>query len=465
MTLDAGFLARIQFGFTVTFHIIFPAFTIGLSAFITTLLGRWMWTGEERYRTLARFWTKIFAVSFAMGVVSGIVLSYQFGTNWSRFSLVVGNTVSPLIGFEVLTAFFLEATFLGVMLFGWSRVPPGLHFFSALMVAVGTCMSAFWILSANSWMQFPAGHEMRDGIAYPVDWLAIIFNPTFPLRLVHMVIAAYLTTAIVVLAVGARYLLARSFEEHGRTMVKMGLGLALVLAPLQLVIGDFHGLNTAKHQPAKLAAMEGHWPAQEVAPLVLFGWPNEKSQSNDYEIAIPKLGSFIITHDWNGIYPGLKAFPPDERPPVAPVFFSFRVMVGIGLFLIALAFVGGLLWWRGALFTSRLYLRVAAVSWPLGFIALIAGWFVTEIGRQPWIATGILRTVDARSPVAAETVLLTLVLFVLVYGVIFTMGIRYINKLIRKGPAPATVAEAEGLPSRPLSAAEAAARAAMQPGE
>ncbi|MDJ1157821.1 cytochrome ubiquinol oxidase subunit I [Chelatococcus sp. SYSU_G07232] len=465
MALDAAFLARTQFAFTVTFHIIFPAFTIGLSAFIATLLGRALWTGDERYRTLARFWTKIFAVSFAMGVVSGIVLSYQFGTNWSRYSVVVGNTVGPLIGYEVLTAFFLEATFLGVLLFGWNRVPPGLHFLSAVMVAVGTAVSAFWILSANSWMQYPTGHEIRDGIAYPADWIAIIFSPTFPFRLAHMVVAAYLTTAIVVLAVGARYLLAGRFEEHGRTMVKMGLGLALVLAPLQLLIGDLHGLNTAKYQPAKLAAMEGHWPAGEVAPLVLFGWPNERTETNDYELAIPRLGSFIITHDWNGIYPGLKAFPPEERPPVAPVFFAFRIMVGIGFALIALALVGSILWWRGTLAASRPYLRVAALCWPLGFVALISGWFVTEIGRQPWLATGILRTAEARSPVAAGTVATSLVLFILVYGVVFTMGIRYINKLIRKGPAPIATAEAEGVANRPLSAAGEAVRGALQPGE
>ncbi|GGG40580.1 cytochrome ubiquinol oxidase subunit I [Chelatococcus composti] len=464
MDIDATMLARIQFAFTVTFHIIFPAFTIGLSAFITTLLGRWLYTGDEHYRTLARFWTKIFAVSFAMGVVSGIVLSYQFGTNWSRFSSVVGNTIGPLIGYEVLTAFFLEATFLGIMLFGWNRVPPALHFFAALMVAVGTCMSAFWILSANSWMQFPTGHEVRDGIAYPVDWLAIVFSPTFPLRLAHMVAAAYLTTAIVVLAVGARYLLAGVHERHGRTMIGMGLGMTLILAPLQAVIGDAHGLKTAEYQPVKLAAIEGHWPEREVAPLVLFGWPNERTETNDFQIAIPHLGSLIITHDWNGVYPGLKAFPPEDRPPVAPVFFSFRVMVGLGFFMIGLAFWGGYLWLRGQLFTSRPFLRIASWSWPTGFVAIIAGWFVAEIGRQPWVATGILRTVDASSPVAPATVAVTLALFVVVYGIVFTMGIRYINRLIVKGPAPEVAVEPKGLPNRPLSAAEEAARAAMQPG-
>lgn len=453
MELDATLLARLQFGFTITFHIIFPAFTIGLSAFIATLLGRYLWTREERLKRLARFWTKIFAVSFAMGVVSGIVLSYQFGTNWSRFSVVVGNTIGPLIGYEVLTAFFLEATFLGIMLFGWKRVPDGLQFISALMVAIGTCMSAFWILSANSWMQYPAGHEVRNGIAYPVDWMSIVFNPTFPYRLGHMVVAAYLTTAIVVMAVGARHLLKAQFEDQARTMLKMGLGLALVLTPAQILLGDLHGLVTAKYQPVKLAAMEGHWPAREVAPLVLFGWPNEKEERNDYEIGIPRLGSFIITHDFNGIYPGLKAVPPSERPPVKPVFFSFRIMVGIGFALLALVIWGGVQWWRGRLLSDRRFLTVASWSWPLGFIAIVAGWMVTEIGRQPWIATGILRTADARSPVPAETVAVTLALFIIVYGIVFTMGIRYINILVNKGPDPAATEEPRGTPNRPLSAA------------
>ena len=297
MDLDPVLLARLQFAFTVTFHIIFPSFTIGLSAFIATLLVRWLVTGREHLHRLARFWTKIFAVSFAMGVVSGIVLCYQFGTNWSRFSVVVGNVVGPLIGYEVLTAFFLEATFLGVMLFGWKRVPPWLHVLSAVAVAVGTAMSAFWILSANSWMQTPAGHEMRDGIAYPVDWLAIVFNPSFPYRLAHMLTAAYLTTSLVVLAVGARYLLAGRYQEEARTMMRMAVGMLALLAPLQLFIGDQHGLNTLKHQPIKIAAMEAHWDGSKPGALVLFAWPDEKAEMNRFEIAIPKAGSLILTHD------------------------------------------------------------------------------------------------------------------------------------------------------------------------
>ena len=300
MDFDATFLARIQFAFTVSFHIIFPSFTIGLAAFIATLLVRWRMTGQEHLHRLARYWTKIFAVSFAMGVVSGIVLSYEFGTNWSGFSRVVGNVLGPLLGYEVLTAFFLEASFLGIMLFGWNRVSPTLHVTAAVLVAIGTSLSAFWILAANSWMQTPAGHEIRDGIAYPVSWLEIIFNPSFPYRFAHMFTAAYLTTSLVVAAVGARYLLARRFDEEAKTMLRMGIGMVAILAPLQLFISDAHGLNTAKHQPVKVAAMEAHWDGGKPADLVLFAWPSEAEETNHFEIAIPNLASLIITHDLEG---------------------------------------------------------------------------------------------------------------------------------------------------------------------
>ena len=465
MDVDALLLARIQFAFTIAFHIVFPSFTIGLAAFIATLLVRWRLTGREYLRDLARFWTKIFAVSFAMGVVSGIVLSYQLGTNWSRFSIIVGNIVGPLIGYEVLTAFFLEATFLGIMLFGWNRVHPLLHVASAILVAVGTTLSAFWILSANSWMQTPTGHEMREGIAYPVDWLQIIFNPSFPYRFAHMYTATFLTTSLVVLAVGARYLLAGRYIEQGRTMMRMGLGMVAILAPLQLFIGDQHGLNTLKHQPAKVAAIEGHWDGSHPAALTLFAIPNEAQERNDYEIAIPGLASLILTHDINGLFPGLKQFPPENRPPVLPVFFAFRVMVGIGLLMIAIGLVGAWLWWRGRLFETRWYLRAAAASWPLGFIAILAGWWVTETGRQPWIAYGILRTADAASPVTFSAVLTTLVLFVLIYTSVFSVGVYYINRLINKGPSAMRPEDESAVPSRPLSAATDSTRSAIAPGE
>jgi cytochrome d ubiquinol oxidase subunit I len=454
MELDAVFLARIQFAFTVAFHIIFPSFTIGLSAWIATLLVMWRRTGEARYRELARFWTRIFAVSFAMGVVSGIVLSYQFGTNWSEFSRVVGNVVGPLIGYEVLTAFFLEATFLGVLLFGWNRVPPGLHMTAAILVAVGTLFSAFWILSANSWMQVPAGHEIRDGIAHPADWLAVIFSPTFPIRFAHMVAAAYLTTAFVVIATGARHLLAGKRPAHAMTMLRMGLGMAVVLTPLQLIFGDESGRDVWRHQPAKLAAIEGKWDAGTTGPvpLVLFAIPDEAAEENRAEIAVPYLGSLIVTRSLDGGFPGLKAFPPQDRPPVLLPFYGFRLMVGLWGIMVLIAVIGAWLWWRGRLAGARSYLRLASWSWPVGFLAILSGWIVAEVGRQPWVATGILRTADAASPVGAGQVATTLVLFIVVYAIIFAAGIVYINRLINKGPTPERPPP-EGLPSRPLTAA------------
>ena len=409
-----------------------------------------------------QFWTKIFAVSFAMGVVSGIVLSYQFGTNWSRFSVVVGNVVGPLIGYEVLTAFFLEATFLGILLFGFKRVPPGLYVLSAVIVAVGTATSAFWILSANSWMQTPTGHEMRDGIAYPVDWIAIVFNPSFIYRLAHMVNAAYLTTGFVVLAVGARFLLAGTHTDEARTMVRMAVGLLAILAPLQLFIGDQHGLNTLKHQPIKIAAMEAHWDSSKPGDFHIFAWPDEKNETNRFAISIPRGSSLILKHDPNGLFPGLKDVPPSERPPVVNVFFAFRIMIGIGFFMIAAALFGALLWWRGRLFETRWYLRIVSQTWWIGFVAVTAGWVVTESGRQPWIATGILRTADAISPVPAASILATLILFVLVYGIVFAMGIYYINRLINKGPHGRAVEDPTVFSVNPLAAAGDAGREALQ---
>ena len=465
MELDAVLLARLQFAFTISFHIIFPSFTIGLAAYIATLLVMWLRTGRERYQLLARFWTKIFAVSFGMGVVSGIVLSYQFGTNWSRFSVVTGNVIGPAIGYEVLTAFFLEATFLGVLLFGWKRVPPWLLTMSAAVVAVGTAISAFWILSANSWMQTPTGHEMRDGIAYPVDWLAIIFNPSFPFRLAHMLTAAYLTTAFVVLAVGSRYLVAGRHQEDGHTMVRMAIGMIVVLAPLQLFIGDLHGLNTLKHQPIKIAAMEGHWDGSKPGDFHIFAWPDEKNEVNRFAISIPRGSSLVLTHDPNGLFPGLKSVPPSERPPVVPVFFAFRIMVGIGLLMIATGLLGVFLWWRGTLFKTRWFLWLASHSWWLGFVAVLCGWITTEVGRQPWIAYGILRTKDAISPVSAGQVLTTLILFVIAYGIVFSTGLYYINRLIARGPqGQAVEAPEQGAPGRPLSSASDAAREAVRSG-
>jgi cytochrome d ubiquinol oxidase subunit I len=462
MDFDATFLARIQFAFTVSFHIIFPSFTIGLAAFIATLLVRWRMTGQEHLHRLARFWTKIFAVSFAMGVVSGIVLSYEFGTNWSGFARTVGNVTGPLLGYEVLTAFFLEASFLGIMLFGWNRVSPNLHVASAVLVAIGTSLSAFWILAANSWMHTPTGHAIENGVAVPLSWIEIIFNPSFPYRFSHMFTAAFLTTSIVVAAVGARYLLAGRYIQEAKTMLHMGIGMVAILAPLQLFIGDQHGLNTARYQPAKVAAMEAHWDSSHPAPLILFAWPSDKEEKNHFEIAIPNLASLIITHQMDGLFKGLKDFAPEDRPPVKPVFFAFRIMVGLGVLMIAGGLIGAFLWWRGSLFEQRWYLTALSYSWPAGFIAILAGWWVTETGRQPWLVQDILRTADAASPVSAGAVLATLILFIVIYSVVFSMGIYYINRLIEKGPAGASVKPSEGVPSRPLSAAEEAAHDAIE---
>jgi cytochrome d ubiquinol oxidase subunit I len=465
MELDPVLLARLQFAFTITFHIIFPAFTIGLSAYIATLLVVWVATGRERYQRLARFWTRIFAVSFAMGVVSGIVLSYQFGTNWSRFPVFAGNIVGPLIGYEVLTAFFLEATFLGVMLFGWGRVPRWLQVFAAVAVAVGTMLSAFWVLAAGSWMHTPAGHEIRDGIAHPVDWWAIIFNPSFPYRFAHMLNASFLTAGFVVLAVGARYLLQDRHPDQARSMIRMSVLLLAILAPLQLLIGDLHGLNTLKHQPVKIAAMEAHWHSDRPADFHIFAWPDEEAGENRYAISIPNAASLILTHRLNGLIIGLRDIAPKNRPPVKTVFFAFRIMLAIGFFMIAIAVIGAWLLWRGMLFDTRWFLRVVANSWWIGFVAVIAGWVVTESGRQPWVVQGLLRTAEATSPVAASTVLASLVMFVVVYGIVFAMGIYYINRLIAKGPEVTAPQAAEsGTPSRPISSAHDAGRGALAHG-
>ena len=463
MDLDAVMLARIQFAFTITFHIIFPSFTIGLAAFIATLLIRWRMTGREHLHRLARFWTKIFAISFAMGVVSGIVLSYQFGTNWSRFSVVVGNVLGPLLGYEVLTAFFLEATFLGIMLFGWNRVPPNIHVLSAVLVAIGTSLSAFWILAANSWMQTPAGHEVVNGIAYPLDWIAVIFNPSFPYRFAHMFTAAYLTTSLVVLAVGARYLYKGRFPEESRTMMRMGLGMVAILAPLQVLIGDQHGLNTLKYQPAKVAAIESHWDGSKPGDLVLFTIPNEAEERNDYEISIPYGASWILTHSADGLFPGLKQFPPNERPPVLPVFLSFRLMVGMGVLMLLIGFVGAWLWFRGRLFDTRWYLQYVQYAWPLGFIAHSRR-LVHDRGRAPAVDRATASCAPRTRPRLSGSTPCCSVSCCSSSStrIVFSMGIYYINRLIEYGPKGAAAEPPDGVPSRPLGAAEDAAHEAIE---
>jgi cytochrome bd ubiquinol oxidase subunit I len=433
--MSALTLARIQFAFTVSFHIIFPAFTIGLASWLAVLEWRWLKTGNAIFAEVYRLWVKIFAVTFGMGVVSGVVLSFQFGTNWSVFADKGGNVLGPLLGYEVLTAFFLEASFLGVMLFGWNRVSPRMHFASTVIVALGTLVSAFWILSANSWMQTPGGFRIgEDGLLYPTAWLEVIFNPSFPYRFAHMVTAAYLTTAFVVAGIGAYYLWRRRHVQHARVMFGMAMIMAVFVAPMQLVLGDLHGLNTLEHQPAKVAAMEGLWDTQKGAPLVLFGWPDQKEETTKYSLEIPKLSSLILTHELDGEVKGLKEWPKEERPPVAWVFWSFRIMVGIGMLMIATGLLALVLYLRKRLFDTTWFQYWCMALTPAGFIAVLAGWFVTEIGRQPYIVYGLLKTADAISPVSAGPIAISLLAFIVVYVLVFGAGSYYVLKLIAKGP-------------------------------
>ena len=429
-------LARLQFAFTVSFHIIFPAFTIGLASYLAVLEGLWLKTNQDKYLQLYKYWLKIFAISFGMGVVSGIVLSYQFGTNWSVFSDKTGPILGPLMGYEVFTAFFLEAGFLGVMVFGMGKVGKRLHFASTCVVAFGTFLSAFWILSVNSWMHTPAGYTMNEaGQFVPDDWFQIVFNPSFPYRLIHMLLAAYLTTAFVVSAVGANHLLKSPNNTLAKTMFSMAMWMAALVTPLQIVAGDFHGLNTLKHQPAKVAAMEGHFETRQGAPLILFGIPDQEEQAVKFQIAIPNLGSLILTHDLDGKVKGLDAFPKKDHPPVSIVFWSFRVMVGIGFGMLTIGLAS--LWLRknGRLYTASHFHRICVIWGPSGFIAVLAGWITTEVGRQPFTVYGLLRTADSVSPVDASAVSASLLAFVLTYTCVFGAGFFYLVRLMRKSPS------------------------------
>jgi cytochrome bd ubiquinol oxidase subunit I len=433
--LDPVLLARVQFAFTISYHILFPAFTIGLASWLAVLEWRWLKTGNPVYAGVYRMWVKIFAVTFGMGVVSGVVMSFQFGTNWAVFSDKAGNVLGPLLGYEVLTAFFLEASFLGVMLFGWDRVSPKMHFAATVIVATGTLISAFWILSANSWMQTPQGYRVgEEGLLYPVNWLQVIFNPSFPYRFIHMVTAAYLTTAFVVGGIGAFYLRRGRHVKQARVMLGMAMIMAIFVAPMQLVVGDSHGLNTLKHQPAKVAAMEGLWETQRGAPLKLFGWPDQDGERTKYAVEIPKLSSLILTHDLNGEVKGLKAWPKNERPPVLAVFWSFRIMVGIGILMILTGLTAIVLHLRKSLFETVWFQYWCMAMTPAGFVAVLAGWFVTEIGRQPYIIYGVMRSAEAVSPVSGPPIAMSLAAFVLTYGFVFGAGSYYILKLIGKGP-------------------------------
>ncbi len=434
---DALLLARIQFAFTVSFHFIFPAFSIGLASYLAVLEALWLKTGKQLYQDLFKYWLKIFAIAFAMGVVSGIVMSYQFGTNWSVFSDKTGPILGPLMAYEVLTAFFLEAGFLGVMLFGMNRVGKGLHFFATFMVALGTFISAFWILSVNSWMQTPVGWSVSDaGQLLPeASWFDIVFNPSFPFRLVHTVIAAYLTTALVVGGVGAWHLLKDRTNQHARKMFSMAMWMAALVAPIQIFAGDMHGLNTLEHQPAKVMAMEGHYESHpDGAPLYLFGIPNDKEQRLDYAVGIPKLSSLILKHEFDAPLAGLDTIADEDQPPVFPVFWAFRIMVGIGFLMLGLG-----AWSLFARFRKKLYdwswlHRAAVIMGPSGFVAVIAGWITTEVGRQPWTVYGVLRTADSASPLDAPAVATSLIAFVVVYFAVFGVGTWYILRLMSHPP-------------------------------
>ncbi len=433
--LDPAILSRIQFAFTISFHIIFPAFTIGLASWLAVVEGFYLFTKHPIYEEIYKFWIKIFAITFGMGVVSGLVMSYQFGTNWAIFSDKVGNILGPLLGYEVMTAFFLEASFLGIMLFGWNRVSRRMHFVATLIVAIGTFISAFWILSANSWMQTPAGYTIgEDGLFYPQSWLKIIFNPSFGHRFCHMMIASYLTTAFVIGGISAWYLWKERFVKHARIMFAMAMFMALFVAPIQLFVGDSHGLNTYKYQPIKIAAMEGIWENEKGAGLRLFGWPDSEAEETKYSIEIPKLASLIITHSLDGEIKGLKNWKKEDRPPVAIVFWAFRIMVGLGMLMILTGLIALVLYLKKQLFHTRWFQVWCMALTPAGFIAVLAGWFVTEIGRQPYLVYNILRTKDMVSPVPGHVVLTSLITLVIVYTFIFGSATYYILKLISKGP-------------------------------
>ncbi|WP_287884268.1 MULTISPECIES: cytochrome ubiquinol oxidase subunit I [Paracoccus] len=450
--LDAVILARVQFAFTVSFHFVFPAFSIGLASYLMVLEALWLRTGRGVYANLFRYWLKIFAVVFGMGVVSGVVMSYQFGTNWSVFSEKAGPVIGPLMAYEVMTAFFLEAGFLGVMLFGMNKVGKGLHFLATCMVALGTMISATWILAVNSWMQTPAGHLINEqGQFVPgPSWWAIVFTASFPYRLVHTVIAAYLTTALAVGGVGAWHLLRDRANPGARKMFSMAMWMAAVVAPIQIFVGDAHGLNTLEHQPAKILAIEGHYePSPDGASLILFGIPDSEARRVDYAIEVPKLGSLILKHDPNAALPGLNDFPREDWPAVGIVFWSFRIMVGLGFAMLGLGLWS--LWarWRGTLYDWRWLHRAALVMGPSGFVAVIAGWITTEVGRQPFTVYGLMRTAESHSPLAAPAVAASLIAFVVVYFFAFGAGIYYLLRLMAKPPQPGETQP----PSRPQRAA------------
>ncbi|PAJ80061.1 cytochrome ubiquinol oxidase subunit I [Burkholderia ubonensis] len=433
---DAFHLARLQFAFTVSFHIVFPAISIGMASFLAVLEWRWLATGDAAYKSMFQFWSKIFAVGFGMGVVSGVVMAYEFGTNWSGFSRIAGNITGPLLTYEVLTAFFLEAGFLGVMLFGWNRVSPRAHFFATLMVAVGTLISTFWILSSNSFMQTPQGYAIQNGIVVPVDWMKVVFNPSFPYRLAHMTIAAFIVAGFIVAACGAWHLLRGRRDEPVKRSFSMALWMLLLLAPVQIVVGDAHGLNTREYQPAKIAAIEGLWETEKGGTaLNLVGLPDMQAEVTRYAVQVPHLGSLILTHSWSGEIRGLKEFAPQDRPNSTIIFWTFRIMAGLGMLMLLTALLGLLLRKGGRLYETRWFQWFVLGMGPSGIVALLAGWITTEVGRQPWTVYGVLRTADSVAPLSAQQVGVSLLIFVVVYFLVFGTGVYYMLKLMKHGPA------------------------------
>jgi cytochrome d ubiquinol oxidase subunit I len=434
MHLDPLFLSRLQFAWVIAWHILLPAVTVGLASYIAILEGLYLLTGRAVWLAISGLWTRIFAVCFGMGVVTGVVMPFQFGTNWSRLSDTAGDILSPLLGYEALTAFFLEAAFLGVLLFGRKLVPPWAHFLSALMVAGGTLFSSFWILAANSWMQTPAGFEIVDGRFEPADWLAVIFNPSFPYRLLHTVTGFYVSTGFLVIGAAAWLIRGGRFVAEGRVMLSMTLWLLSLSVPLQIYLGDLHGLNTREHQPAKLAAIEARWETARGVPLTLFALPDEAAETNRYALDVPLLGSLILTHEKDGEVKGLKDFAPQDRPPVVIPFFAFRIMVGIGLVMLALVATSWILRLRRRLFAPW-FLRACELAAPLGLVAVICGWLTTEVGRQPWTVYGLLRTADSLSPaLTGRDVLLSLLAYALVYLLIFPTGVMVVRRFLQRGP-------------------------------
>lgn len=454
MDVTALLLSRLQFAFTVSFHIIFPAFTVGLAAWLTFLEAISLWTGRPLYRRLFDFWLKIFAITFGLGVVTGIVMAFQFGTNWSELSMRTGPIQGPLLGYESFTAFALEASFFGLMMFGRGRVPPLLYWFACAMVTLGTSLSSFWIMVNNSWMQWPVGFTLNaNGIFIPTDWAAIIFSPVVWVRFPHMILAAYVTTSFCVAATGAWYLIGRRLHAEGVAMIRMGFGLAAVLVPVQLFFGHLTGDYVHDKQPAKFAAIEGRWNNEQPAAEVLFAIPNEASETNHFQIAIPYLGSLIGSMNFTSEEVGLKSFPVDQRPPVLIPFFAFRIMVACGLAMLGLAWYGSWITYRAKLADQRWLLWCTFASFPLGFIATLTGWFTAEIGRQPWAVYGFLRTADAVTPsLSITSVAISLVVFVLIYAAIATAGITYIYRLLHIGPGMEPEEIGDGAnPKRPLA--------------